>query len=273
MSAGSAGTVRKFVGIGGLVSEVLPAEPLRRLRVIVQRSARSTSVRFPVSFVRTDLGGVDPPLAQLLRAGDTRLKLHLVLALMATKAPYELDDPPPAHWLAGLLGLPDPDGSGARRVNQALKWLHDHAFIVRTPRPGTPPHIQLVHHGSVSAAGGRYVRLSLDVWEQGWLLTLSGRALALLLVLTEASGGSRTNSATLTGSRKAQYGLSDDTWTRAAGELEAAGLLVTEEVFARASSRDEWGPKRRRQRYTLLAEAMLPLGPRAVAAVGVSGPG
>lgn len=105
------------------------------------------------------------------------------------------------------------------------------------------------------------MRVPLDIWTQGWLLTLSGRALALLLVLTEASGGNKANSAILSGSRKAQYGLSDDTWTRATGELEAVGLLVAEEVFARASSRDEWGPKRRRQRYTLLAEAMLALGP------------
>lgn len=186
---------------------------------------------------------------------------------MATKTPFELDNPPPAHWFAGLLDLPDPDGNGARRVNEALSWLHDHAFILRTRRPGKSPHIRLIHHGSVSAAGGRYVQVPLDIWEQGWLLTLSGRALALFLVLKEASGGSKTNSATLAGSRKTQYGLSNDTWARAATDLEEAGLLETEKVFARASSRDEWGPKRRRQRYTLLAEPMLALGPTAASAV------
>jgi hypothetical protein len=110
------------------------------------------------------------------------------------------------------------------------------------------------------------VQAPLDIWEQGWLLTLPGRALALFLVLKEASGGSQTKSAALTGSRKAQYGLSDDTWTRAANDLEEAGLLETEEVFARASSRDEWGPKRRRQRYTLLGETILTLGPTAATA-------
>jgi hypothetical protein len=251
------------------MSGVLPAEPLRRLRVLVKRSGRSTSVRFPVSFVRAEIDAVDPPLAHLLRAGDIRLKLHLVLALMATKAPFELDDPPPATWFAGLLDLPDPDGNGARRVNEALKWLHDHAFIIRTRRPGKTPHIRLIHHGSVSSASGRYVRVPLDIWEQGWLLTLPGRALALFLVLKEASGGSQSKSAALTGSRKAQYGLSDDTWTRAASDLEEAGLLETEEVFARASSRDEWGPRRRRQRYTLLAETILALGPTEATAAQV----
>ena len=234
--------------------------------MLVKRSGRASSVRFPVSFVRAEIDGVDPPLAHLLRAGDLRLKMHLVLALMATKSPFDLDDPPPANWFAGLLDLPDPDGNGARRVNEAQKWLHDQGFIVRTGRPGKSPHIRLIHHGSVSATGGRYVQVPLGLWEQGWLLTLPGRALALLLILREASGGSKTNSATLTGSRKEQYGLSDDTWTRAARDLERAGLLEVEEVFARASSKDEWGPKRRRQRYTILP-GVLALDPRVGSAL------
>ena len=38
----------------------------------------------------------------------------------------------------------------------------------------------------------------------------------------------------------------------AAADLEKVGLLHVEEVFARASSKDEYGPKRRRQRYTVI---------------------
>jgi DNA-binding transcriptional MocR family regulator len=113
----------------------------------------------------------------------------------------------------------------------------------------------------VSAAGGRYVQVPLDIWTHGWLLTLSGRALALYLVLREASGGVLSRSATLSTSRKMQYGLSDDTWTRATRELEEAGLLETEPVFARATSKDEWGPKRLRQKHTLMPDAVLELGP------------
>jgi hypothetical protein len=242
--------------------EALPAEPLRRLRVVVERSRRSTSVRFPVSFVRAEFDGLDPPLAKLVRAGAVRLKLHLVLAVMATRAPFEITDPPPAQWLAGLLGLAEPETNGARRVSDALSWLHSNGFIVRTPRAGRTPHIRLVHHGSVSAAGGRYVQAPIALWREGWVLTLSGRALAIYLVLKEASGGSRDGSATLSGSRKAQYGLSDETWARAAAELEAASLLTVEEVFGRASSRDEYEPKRRRRRINIASTASQEQGPR-----------
>ena len=248
----------------------LPAEPLRRLRVLVDRSRRKTSVRFQVGFVRAEADGVAPPLAELVRAGEVRLKLHLVLAMMATKSPFELDDPPAAHWFAGLLDLPDPDINGARRVNEAMTWLHENGFIVRTRRKGKPPHIRVTHHGSVSAAGGRYVQAPISLWQEGFLLALSGRALALYLILREASGGSKTHSATLSGGRKAQYGLSEDTWGRAAGELEGAGLLQVEEVFARASSKDEYGPKRRRRRYTLVSPEVLALGPVALRMINSS---
>jgi hypothetical protein len=233
------------------MAQELPAEPLRRLRVLVDRSRRATSVRFPIGFVRAEVDGVDPPLARLVRAGEVRLKMHLVLAMMATRSPFELDDPPGAAWFAGMLDLPDPDMNGARRVNEALTWLHDNGFIIRTRQQGKSPHIRVVHHGSVSAAGGRYVQAPISLWQEGFLLILPGRALALYLILKEASGGSKDRSATLSGSRKAQYGLSEDTWARAASELEMVGLVRVEEVFARASSKDEYGPKRRRHRYTL----------------------
>lgn len=247
--------------------EGLPAEPLRRLRVVVERSRRSSSVRFPISFVRADIDGAQPPLAQLVRAGDVRLKIHFVLAAMATRDPFKINEPPAAHWLAGLLNLPKPDTNGARRVTEAMAWLDNHGFIERTPRPGKTPAIRVIHHGSVSAAGGRYVQAPISLWQQGWLLKLSARALGIYLVIKEASGGSRTGSATLSGSRKAQYGLSPETWARAAAELDKAGLLTVEEVFDRASSRDEYEPKRRRLRYTLEPTSVLDLGPGAAAAV------
>lgn len=265
MAAGSAVNVVEVFEGGDWMVEVLPAEPLRRLGVVVDRSRRVTSVRFPVSFVRAEVDGVDPPLARLVRAGEVRLKLHLVLAAMATKAPFEITDPPAAHWLAGLLDLEDPDTNGARRVMDALSWLDRNDFIVRTRRSGKTPLIRLLHHGSTSAVSGRYVGAPISLWQKGWLLTLSGRALGIYLVLLEASGGSKDGSATLSGSRKAQYGLSVDTWARAAGELQEAGLLTVEEVFARASSKDEYEPKRRRHRYILTPNAVLARGPMAAA--------
>ena len=229
----------------------LPAEPLRKLRVIAARSKRTSSVRFPVQFVREQLTGERPPLARLVRAGEVRLKLHLTLALMATKKPYELQDPPAAHWFADMLGLADPQTLGARRVGEALAWLDKEDFIDREPRRGKPSDIKLLHHGSISAAGGRYVQAPLDLWQQGWILTLSARAIGIYLVLKEATGGRADHAAVLSGTRKAQYYLSDETWARGAKDLENAGLLEVEEIFGPATSKDEYEPKRRRLRYTL----------------------
>ena len=234
----------------------LPAEPLRKLRLVMDRSKRLTSVRFPVEFVREQLTGERPPLARLVRAGDVRLKLHLTLALMATRQPYELRDPPAAYWFADMLGLPDHETLGARRVGEALAWLEKERFIERTRRPGKTSMIKLLQHGSTSAAGGRYVQAPLDLWQQGWLLTLPARGIGIYLVLKEATGGRADHAAVLSGTRKAQYYLSDETWARGAKDLEDAGLLLVEEIFGKASSKDEYEPKRRRLRYTLIDGAL-----------------
>ncbi len=101
--------------------------------------------------------------------------------------------------------------------------------------PGKTAHIRLLHHGSANTGAGRYVAAPLALWNQGWILTLPARAVGIYLVLKEATGGNANKAATLPGTRKAQYGLSPDTWTRATHELEMAGLLTVKEVFAKAS--------------------------------------
>ena len=61
----------------------------------------------------------------------------------------------------------------------------------------------------------------------------------------------------ISGSRKAQYDLSDETWARASAELTAAGLLETREVFEKTSQRNEFESARRRLRYTLSPDEVL----------------
>ena len=239
------------------MGSAVPAEPLRKLQLAVKRSRRSSSVRFPIGFVRQEVSGESPPLAQLLRGGEVRLKLYLTLAMIATRAPHELD-PPPASHLAAMLNLDDPTHNGARRINDALQWLHAKGFLIRTPRPGRTPHLQLLHPGSVPIGSGRYVSLPIAIWEEGWLYVLSARALALYLVLREATGG--RGAATLPGGRKAQYDLSADTWTRATRELETAGLLDVREVFDEPSF-ETFELSRRRLEYTLTTDDFLASGP------------
>ncbi|WP_145978717.1 hypothetical protein [Granulicoccus phenolivorans] len=248
------------------MSQALPAEALNKLRRFVERSKRSSSVRFPVSFVRSQLDSATPPLARLVISGGVRLNMHLLLALMATRDPFEISEPPPASYFAQALALPNPDTAGARRVTDALTWLHDHEYIVRTRRPGKTAHIRLLHHGSANTGAGRYVAAPLALWNQGWILTLPARAVGIYLVLKEATGGNANKAATLPGTRKAQYGLSPDTWTRATHELEMAGLLTVKEVFAKASPTDEWEPKRRRLEYRL-TDTVLDLGPSTLSRV------
>jgi hypothetical protein len=235
----------------------LPAEPVRRLQAAVTRSKRKTSVQLPVGFVRRQTTGETPPLARAFRAGDVRLKLYLILAMIATRSPYKIDDSPPASYLASMLNLEDPEKSGARRVTDAVAWLHREGFIERTSRPGKTPSIRVLRPGSTNAAVGRYVSVPLDIWEEGWLLYLSGRALTLYLVLREATGGRPGRAAMLPGDRKRQYDLSDETWARAAAELEEAGLLEVEEKFSKSSEQWEFEPKRRRLRYTLVEDSIL----------------
>ena len=86
-----------------------------------------------------------PPLARLIqggRGGEVRLKLYLLLTMMATQSPFDIRNPPTPRTLARTLALP-PTG-GPRRINDNLRWLEDHHFIERTKRPGQTAAIQLL---------------------------------------------------------------------------------------------------------------------------------
>ena len=192
----------------------------RRLTRAVERSKRRTGVNLPIEFLRSEQ---DPPavtpLARLLRGGqggEVRLKLYLCLSLLATAAPYNIRERIRASVWAEALGLPDPEGNGARRVTNALRWLDAKGYIRLHTRAGMPPTVTLL---DPRGGGGdyvgvekaqRWVRLPLALWEREWIVDLSGSALALLLVLLELQGGATRPQYLETG-RHAQYGLSEDT--------------------------------------------------------------
>ena len=193
----------------------------------------------PIEFLRSEQ---DPPavtpLARLLRGGqggEVRLKLYLCLSLLATAAPYDIRDPIRSGWWAAALGLPDPEGKGARRISKALEWLDANDYITLHRRPGRPSTVTLLDpRGGGGAYVGvekarRWVRAPLALWEHEWIVDLSGSALALLLVLLELQGGASKPRHLETG-RHAQYGLSEDTWSRAARELRERGVLTVGQV-------------------------------------------
>lgn len=193
-----------------------------------------------------------PPLARLLsggRGGEVRLRLYLTLVMQATRAPHTL----PARTGAGYARLLDLDQpAGARRVAQALKWLTANELISRSARVGKTDEITVLDPGGSGdewgPVGSRWVTVPIDFWSGGWILELSARAVAVYLLLRELTGGSKDPVGEfMAGHRKRQYGMSDDTWTRATKELVAAGPLqiVIEPVG------DDEHVARVRRRYSL----------------------
>jgi hypothetical protein len=80
-------------------------------------------------------------------------------------------------------------------VSRNLKWLSNEHFIALDPRPGRPASITLLDAGGSGGQyirpmeEGRYVGIPVELWTQGWILTLSATALALLFALVEHQGG------------------------------------------------------------------------------------
>lgn len=172
-----------------------------------------------------------PPLAQLIqggRGGGVRLRLYLLLTMIATQHPFDIRNPPTPTTLARTLDLPR--STGPRRINANLRWLTDHGFIELTKRPGLTASIQLLSLRRRDApltdprAGSRYVTIPITFWSLGWLLELSPTGIAVFFALSEALGG-YTSPRYLIRNRRESYGLSHDTWTRGRHELEKYGLL------------------------------------------------
>lgn len=238
---------------------MVSADAVAAMQNAVARSKRAATVQFPVEFVRSS-GDEPPTLAQLMAGGQggvVRLKLYLTLAMQATRPPRNVA-PRTSAGYARLLDLPE--ASGSRRINQALKWLSSHNLVVRTDRPGKPAQITLLQpDGSgeewTTTGGSRWVTLPIQIWSKGWIFELSGRALAVYVALRELLGGSKhPDGQFMDGYRKRQYGMSDDTWTRATKELEALGLLTI--------SIESWGDDERmrrvRRRYLLTDLSSIP---------------
>lgn len=229
----------------------VPSEAIEAMARATKRSQRKSSVNFPITYVKR--GDGIPTAARLLQSHELRLKLHMTLVMQATKAPHTLPDRP-TQSLARLLNFGADTGS--RRANDAKKWLESNKLITSAPLPDGKPGLLILHpDGSGDqweGNGPRWVGLPLGLWGNNWILRLSGRAIAVLMALIELNGGSdHPDGELMSGHRKRQYGLSDDTWTRATKELERLGLLRTTNVY--------WGDDdyelRKRKRYLILPEA------------------
>jgi len=222
------------------------------------RSHRVRYVAYSRTFARSlmrlpDAIPPSPPLAQLIqggRGGEVRLKLYLVLTMMATDHPYDIRNPPTPATLARTLDLKPT--TGPRRITSNMKWLADHKFIALTKRPGRTPAIQLLNPlGTGDPMSDPrhprpYMTIPLGFWSKGWLLELSPVAIAVLFALRERLGG-YTQPQYLLPDRRESYGLSHDTWTRGSRELEDNGLLTVSTIM----QGEEYAYTRRRRNYWL----------------------
>lgn len=222
-----------------------------------------------------------PPMARMLRGGrggSVRLKLYLSLLWFAANPPYDVTYP--ARAWAQLLDLPDPELGGARRVSEALSWLRTHSFVEVTQRPGLPSRVVLLEESgtgtSYSVPGAvwrsldastpqefkerqRYVQLPAQLWTNGWIQTLDGAAIAMLLIiLAEKSpapqGKLRDPGVWFSPSEAAKrYSLSPATRTKGVAQLSRSGLVTIDKI---AVSNDPFDLRRTRNSYRLHLEEL-----------------
>lgn len=192
------------------------------------------------------------PLAEFLRGGrggQVRLKVYLSILWLAAAPPHDVSYPSRA-W-ATLLDLEDPAGRGARRVNEAVKWLEARDYVSVETQPGYPNRITLRSEtgtgkkysipGAVfnkarskgadddELLGHRYVQLRPEFWTSGWMAVLTAPAVAMYLVLlveqsSQPEGAKLWFSPEMASKR---YSISDDSRSKGLDELRRAGLIET----------------------------------------------
>jgi hypothetical protein len=246
-----------------------------------RRHAGADSAAIRYRFIaRPDAADSSPPLARILRGGGgrgggTRLKLYLSLLWLARNR--NLERPVfsyPAQQLAALLGLPHPGNAGARRVQEALRWLEQENFVALDRRPGDVTRVHLLDDagtglpyqppGSLATRAPRrsqkereqhfYVQLDARLWTMGWISVLSGAAITMYLACLYEQRGQPDEPVWISPRMgRERYDLSDETKNKGLRELTDQGLLDLARRPVPAASFDE--RFRARNVYMLLPRA------------------
>jgi len=236
--------------------------------------AQRDSVPLRAGFIESSSPLVVPPLASLMRGGrggEVKVKVLLSILWTATAAPYSVRRG--ARVWAALIGLPDPDGKGAARVNDALRTLTEKKFLKSDRRPGKTAQLTLLselqtgaeytHPGEAWAAvkgadpkvrrrTQRYVKLPVSLWTSGWIAALDGPGLAMLLILLSSARGRDPENLWFTPQVASdRYALSETTRARGIAELQRYGLVS---VYRAPVMRDQISPRRFRNTFTLHTE-------------------
>lgn len=229
---------------------------LRQAEAAAQRvSHRDAPVRR--SMIRRERPGEPSVLGRMLRGGrggDVRLRLFLSLLWISVKSPHATEFP--ARGWAELFGLEDPDAGGAKRVTEGMNWLVEQRLLRAAKQPGRPSKIWIMNEdgkGGLYTLPGKsrhaYFKVPVAFWLNGWIAVLSGRAIALLLILIDWHSSHATDDFWISPSRSRDlYDISPDTWTSGLQELKSQGLVSVRRVPVNESA---FGWRRLRNRYLL----------------------
>jgi len=163
-----------------------------------------------------------------------------------------------------VLELGDPAGTGARAIRDTLHELEHRGYISLTRVENDSNEIRLLREDGSRldyafpqpVEGDAYFRIPRLIWDEGWLAKLSGRALAIYLIVLSNAGwredGDFWISAALFEER---YGLGETTRKRGFRELVDHGILI---VSAQSVTRREGTRTFRRNIYRVADEFRSP---------------
>lgn len=256
---------------------------VRAANEIAAAAGRRVDTPVRRTFVRNlnDEDPARPPMTRIYvggRSGTVALKLYLALIWRCAKPPYSTAIP--ARAWATLLGLPDPETKGARRVAAALKRLEEGRFVVVTPQPGAPNLVTLLEESGEGRAyevpstayaraertplppeqiyRHRYFKVGSKLWLSGKIQGLSGPGLVMLLILLAERGGEGRPVWFSTSAFHDRYRISQQTRAAGTSELMTAGLLSIEKKSLAADPRSTTlDPRRSRSVYRLFGEALV----------------
>jgi hypothetical protein len=250
----------------------LPDERSLRAAALLADRLKHRPGRVRLQFVRNDEGVTGPPpLARFLRGGrggEVRLKLYLSLLWAAGGGDARHRSTYPARSWAALLDLRDPEGLGQRRIRDAIDWLEEREFIKTEHQPGKPTAIQLLREDgagrgytdpgdaqkrkSGKAKQAEYhVTLPDSFWTDGWIVMLSARAVAMLLVISAVTFSEKEWEWVSPRVARSRYGISEDTWSRGIAELKARKII---EIRRRPVAVDDFDFRRLRNEYRVIRD-------------------
>ncbi|MDV6300921.1 hypothetical protein R3P82_17575 [Dietzia maris] len=251
---------------------------LESAQQLANASKRRRSIPIRKGFIRSLTGDGAPPLRRIYkgRSGEVALKLYLALMWRSSAKPFTTDRPYSA-W-ARLLDLDDPPGSGSRQIRNALRALERANLIALEPRPGKAPIVTILnelgggevydppHSRWTSATKNkrskatkdkhRYFQIPEHLWTKGYIQSLRGPGLVMLLILLAEQSSELNPVWFSTDQFPDRYGVSPSTRSKGTQELEFHHLLVVEKESVAANPRNNyWDPKAYRNLYRLTSLA------------------